>query len=87
MLNTPGAVSSATVAGSPYGITPTVAIGFGLSNYNITYANGSLTVNPAALNISANNLNKTYGQTYSFVGIFVATGLVNSYFVRRASHY
>ena len=33
------------------------------SNYTITYANGTLTVNPAALTITANNASKTYGQT------------------------
>jgi hypothetical protein len=78
-LNTLGAVASATVTGSPYSIVPSEAIGFGLSNYNITYSKkGLLTVNPAALNISANNLSKIYGQTLVFAGTeFVATGLVN----------
>ncbi len=33
------------------------------SNYTITYVNGTLTVNPAALTITANNASKTYGQT------------------------
>ncbi len=36
--------------------------GTGLSNYTITYANGTLTVNPAALTITANSQTKVYGQ-------------------------
>ena len=48
------------------------------SNYTITYANGTLTVNPAALTITANNASKTYGQTATFAGTaFTASGLVN----------
>jgi hypothetical protein len=42
-----GAAASATVAGSPYAIVPSGAVGTGLDNYTISYANGSLTVNPA----------------------------------------
>lgn len=77
-LNSIGAVSSTTVEGSPYGIALSGAVGSGLENYNITYVNGSLTVNPAVLNIAAKNLSKTYGQTFIFAGTeFVATGLVN----------
>ena len=33
------------------------------SNYTIAYANGTLTVNPAAVSITANSASKTYGQT------------------------
>ena len=39
------------------------AVGSGLGNYTISYVNGSLTVNPAPLTITANNMTKTYGQT------------------------
>ena len=48
-LTSPGAAATATVAGSPYTITPSAATGSGLSNYTITYATGNLTVNPATL--------------------------------------
>src|SRR6202044_801298 len=48
-LTSPGAAATATVAGSPYAITASGAAGSGLSNYTITYVNGQLTVNPAAL--------------------------------------
>ena len=42
---------------------PSAATGTGLSNYTISYVNGTLTVNPAALTITANNDSKTYGTT------------------------
>jgi hypothetical protein len=46
-LTSAGAAASATVAapGPTYSIMPTTAIGTGLGNYTITYANGTLTVN------------------------------------------
>ena len=53
-LTSAGAASTATVAGSPYPIVPSAAVGTGLSNYNISYVNGSLTVNQAALTMTAN---------------------------------
>lgn len=43
-LTSAGAAAGATVAGSPYAIVPSAAVGSGLSNYAITYINGSLTV-------------------------------------------
>src|SRR5439155_19330399 len=47
-LTSAGAAATATVAGSPYSIVPSAAVGTGLSNYNITYVNGSLTVTAAS---------------------------------------
>ena len=77
-LSSPGAAPTATVAGGPYSITGSAATGTGLSNYTITYNGGTLTVNPAALTITANSFGKTYGNTYSFLGNeFTDTGLVN----------
>ena len=75
-----GAAATAGVAGSPYAITPSAASGgsFNPANYSIAYANGALTVNPAALTISANNANKTYGQTAALSPTaFTAIGLQN----------
>jgi mucin-19 len=73
-----GGAGSATVAGSPYSIVPSAASGSGLGNYTIAYANGTLTVNPAGLTITANNRSKTYGQTVIFAGTeFSAAGLQN----------
>ena len=43
-LTSTGAAATATVAGSPYAIVPSAAVGTGLSNYTISYVNGSLTV-------------------------------------------
>ena len=43
-LASPGAAPTATVAGSPYPITPSAAVGTGLANYTISYLPGSLTV-------------------------------------------
>ena len=52
--------------------------GTGLGNYTISYVNGSLTVEPAALTITANSASKTYGQTATLVGTeFTESGLVN----------
>jgi uncharacterized repeat protein (TIGR03803 family) len=77
-LMSSGAAASATVAASPYAIVPSAAAGSGLANYTITYANGALTVNPAALTITANNRAKTFGQTVTFAGTeFSASGLLN----------
>jgi hypothetical protein len=78
-LTSPGAAATATVAGSPYTITASTAVGTGLSNYTITYHTGTLTVNTKALDITANNRIKTYGTAVTFAGTeFSASGLVNS---------
>ena len=78
-LASDGAAATASVAGLAYPIAPSAAIGTGLTNYAITYANGSLTVNPAPLIVTANGASKTYGQTVSFAGTeFTAAGLLNS---------
>jgi trimeric autotransporter adhesin len=78
-LTSPGALATANVAGSPYGITPSAAVGTGLDNYTITYDSGSLTVNRAALTITADSSSKTYGDTVTFDGTeFTDSGLLNS---------
>jgi hypothetical protein len=79
-LASAGAPPVAPVSGSPYAITITNALGdAGLTNYNITYANGALTVNKAALGITANNRGKTYGQNITFAGTeFTSVGLQNA---------
>ena len=80
-LSSSGAAATASVAGSPYAIVPSAATGgtFSPANYTITYQNGTLSVNPAALTITANNRSKTYGQVVVFAGTeFTASGLQNS---------
>ena len=72
-----GAAASATVG--TYNIVPSAATGNRLSNYTITYVNGTLTVNPAALTITANNDSKTYGTLKTFSSTaFTETGLVTA---------
>ena len=74
-LTSAGAAPTATVAGSPYPITPSLAAGTGLANYIISYVTGTLTVNPARLTITAKNQSKTYGSTFTFAGTeFTVTG-------------
>ncbi|HEV2498123.1 MAG TPA: YDG domain-containing protein [Terriglobia bacterium] len=68
--------AAATANAGNYSITANSATGSGLSNYTITYDNGVLTVNPAALTITATNASKTYGSAASLSG-FTTSGLVN----------
>ena len=62
-LTSAGAAASAQVAGSPYSIVPSMPVGTGLSNYTIAYVNGSLTVNPMVLTITATGVNEVYDGT------------------------
>src|SRR5207237_352799 len=55
---TTSATASSHVAGNPYSITASEAAG---SDCTIGYVAGSLTVNPAALTITADNKTKVYG--------------------------
>ena len=78
-LTSPGAAATAAVSGSPYTITPSAAAGTGLGNYTITYATGLLTVNPAALTITASPQSTTYGVGLNLgTTAFTTTGLLNS---------
>lgn len=78
-LTSTGTTATASVAGSPYTITPSNASGTGLANYDITYVNGLLTVNSKGLTVTANDRSKTYGDPVAFTGSeFTTSGLVNS---------
>ncbi|MDE1152509.1 MAG: MBG domain-containing protein [Micavibrio sp.] len=78
-LASAGAAATANASTTAYGITASSATGSGLSNYNISYANGGLTVNKADLTITANNGTKTYGDTRTFAGTeFGTSGLKNT---------
>ncbi len=75
-LSSSGADLSAPVGNYP--IVPSAAVGTGLSNYNITYVNGSLMVRKGII-VTANNLSKTYGDAFTFAGTeFTVTGLEGS---------
>ncbi|MBE9601761.1 MBG domain-containing protein [Pedobacter sp. MC2016-24] len=78
-LSSTGAAATATVAGSTYPIVASAAAGTGLTNYNITYVDGALTVTPKALAVVNNNRSKVYGDVLTntdFTGSI--TGIVNS---------
>jgi hypothetical protein len=71
--------AAATAAAGKHAIVPSAATGTGLENYEITYVNGTLTVNPKALIITANDRTKNYGDAVTFAGTeFTAIGLVNA---------
>uniref|UniRef100_UPI003BA62DEE MBG domain-containing protein n=1 Tax=Niveispirillum sp. TaxID=1917217 RepID=UPI003BA62DEE len=72
-LTSTGAGTTATVGS--YTISASGATGTGLSNYSITYANGTLVVDPAALTVTASGATKTYGNSISLTG-FTSNGLV-----------
>jgi len=78
--------SPATANVGTYNIVPSSATGTGLSNYNISYTDGTLTVTPAVLTITASNANKVYS-TVANLGstAFTATGLINGNTVTAVS--
>ena len=74
-LASTGAAGTANVAGSPYAISASNATGSGVSNYDITYVNGNMTVTPAPLTVAANSQSKVYGSNLTFAGTeFTTTG-------------
>ncbi|WP_264651191.1 MBG domain-containing protein [Candidatus Symbiopectobacterium sp. NZEC151] len=73
MLTSAGNATSANVGS--YGIAASNATGTGLGNYTISYNDGTLTVTPAALTISADNASKIYGNSANLG--YTAAGLVN----------
>ncbi len=78
-LTSTGAAATASVAGGPYSLIPSAAAGSGLSNYTISYVNGSLTVNPAVLTITANNASKFFGTALNLGSTaFTTSGLANN---------
>src|SRR5205085_2361829 len=69
--------AAATANAGTYAILPSNPSGSGLANYTITLAGGTLTVNPAALTITASNQAKTYGQSLALgTTLFTTSGLV-----------
>ena len=73
-LTSGGAAATAGVAGSPYTIIPSAATGTGLGNYNISYHGGHLTVHAIALDMTANDQSKNYGDAFTFTGTEFSTG-------------
>ena len=60
-LDTPVSPSTTATASSGVGTYPITASGAADANYVITHVNGTLTITPAALTITANDTNKIYG--------------------------
>ena len=77
-LSSAGTPATASVAGSAYAIIPTSASGgtYVPSNYVTTYVNGVMTVTPAPLTVTANNVTKAFGETPVLTG-FTTIGLAN----------
>jgi MBG domain (YGX type)/Bacterial Ig-like domain (group 3)/YDG domain len=75
-LTSAGAAATATYTtpGPNYDIVPSAAVGSGLSNYTINYVDGTLTISQAALDITAKDQTKTYGDTFTFLGTEFTTG-------------
>ncbi|MDO5312320.1 MAG: MBG domain-containing protein, partial [bacterium] len=67
-LASDGAAAAAAYKAEGYPITASAAQGTGLANYEITYADGTLSVTKRALEITARNMQKPYGETLDFVG-------------------
>jgi hypothetical protein len=82
-LTSAGAAADAGVSGSPYAVEASAAVGSGLGNYAIRYADGALTVTQKALTVTAGNRTKTYGDSVVFDDTspstdFSVSGLVNA---------
>jgi filamentous hemagglutinin family protein len=83
-ITSPGSAPTANVG--VYATIPSAAVGTNLSNYAITYVSGQLTVTPAPLQITANDISKSFGVTYNFLGTeFSVVGLLNSDSVSRVT--
>ncbi|TAE17598.1 MAG: hypothetical protein EAZ47_04815, partial [Bacteroidetes bacterium] len=78
--------SPATANVGTYPIVASAAVGTGLSNYSISYTDGTLTVTPATLTITASNQVKCQGLAYSFTNAdYTVAGLVNGNTVTAAT--
>jgi hypothetical protein len=68
-MTSTGAAATATVAGGPYTIKASNAVGSGLGNYKIGYVDGALTVNPSRIVVTANGGHSTYGDAPTNPGL------------------
>lgn len=57
-----------TASVGEYMLSITDVSGYGLENYNIKFENATFKVRPRNITITANNINKEYGDVYSFTG-------------------
>jgi gliding motility-associated-like protein len=80
-LTTAPTISTTAVTNSSVNTYPITASGAASSNYTIVYKPGVLTITSAALTITANNKNKSYGLAITGGAgstAFTSTGLINS---------
>ena len=78
-LTSAGASETAQVGDGPFAIVASNAVGTGLEKYTLVFADGSLTVVPAPLTVTANDQTKQQGVAFTFAGTeFTATGLRNA---------
>jgi hypothetical protein len=75
-LTTQPAVANTATAGSPVGNYILTPGGASSPNYNIQYVNGTYTISPAQLTITANNASITYGGAVPALSVFFS-GFVN----------
>jgi FtsP/CotA-like multicopper oxidase with cupredoxin domain len=73
VLTTPPTCTTTATSATPAGTRPSSCSGAAAANYTIAYINGTVTINKAALVVTANNLVKSAGQanptlTYSVTG-------------------
>ena len=82
VLQTPPNISTIATTSSPVGSYPITVNGAAAANYIVSFiAGGTLTITPASLVITANNVNKAYGATLTGnlnSTAFTAVGLQNS---------
>ncbi|MHB0990509.1 MAG: beta strand repeat-containing protein [Burkholderiales bacterium] len=79
-LTSQAMASTAATAASNAGTYAITASGAVDGNYSYSYVNGSLTVNPALLIVTANNASKTYGAALPTLGVSYS-GFVNGVMV------
>jgi hypothetical protein len=88
-LTSAGAAPTATVAGSPYDITPSAALGSGLSNYNISYVAGALAVvgDPTSTSLSASPAAPLAGEAVTFTATVSSNGPFTGYPIGTVTFY
>ena len=70
------ATTSSSVVGGPYAITVTAGT-LSAANYSFVFVNGTLTVTPATLSVTADSLSKVYGSANPTLTV-IYSGFVNS---------
>lgn len=73
-LTSDGAAATAIVGGGSYGIVASDATGSGLSNYDITYVAGTLTVTQRAITVTVDTTSKIYGENDDAFGASITGG-------------